>query len=104
MLGVGGREDDRRRRIVFGELARDLQAVDTAHADVEQHEVGLFVVDDFECGFAVAGFTDDLVTREFGQQSAQALARQRFVVHDHHSSSGSLRCAHPVDAEPARGR
>lgn len=69
MLGVRGGEDHGRRHVHLRELPRDLQAVDAAHADVEQHQIGLFVVDDVERGFTVAGFADDFVAGEFLQQA-----------------------------------
>ena len=62
MLGISRGENHRWRHFHFGELASDLQAVHAAHADIHQHQIRLFVINDVECGFAIAGFANDFIS------------------------------------------
>jgi hypothetical protein len=94
VLGEGGGEDHRRRALLVGEVARDLQAVHAGHADVEQDEVRLLVADHGQRLGAVAGLARNLVAREFREQAAQAFARERLVVDDDHP--------HPEPSAPSR--
>src|SRR3546814_10082257 len=76
-------------------LATDLQSIHAAHADIEQHQIRFFVVDDVECSFAVVGLANDLVARKFLQEALHALTRQRLVIHNHdaHRSSPYVSCS-----------
>src|SRR3546814_13465755 len=75
-------------------LATDLQSIHAAHADIEQHQIRFFVVDDVECSFAVVGLANDLVDRKFLQEALHALTRQRLVIpnHDAHRSPPYVSC------------
>ena len=96
---VGGAEHHRRARLERGEMARGLQPVDAGHGDVQQHQVGVVLGHRVQRGMAVAHLGHQFHAVLRGQQRAQALARQRLVIGDHHLHFDS-----PVPPAPSSGR
>ena len=82
---VGGAEHHGRARFERGEVARGLQPVDARHRDVEQHEVGMVLRARMQRFAPIARFGDQFDPGLFGEQVAQAFAREGFVVGDQHS-------------------
>ena len=64
------------------QAARDLEAGEAGHLDVEHHEVRAVLLDDSQRLDAVGRLAHDLDTAELPEQEAQLLARQLLVVHD----------------------
>ena len=77
---VGGQHD----RAHVGEALPDhpggLQAVDPGHPDVEQHDVGLLLLDHRDGLLAVRGLADDIDVLGHVEVAAQALTDERVVV------------------------
>lgn len=78
---MGRAEDHSRRRFPLAESGRDLEAVQTGHADIQQDDIGLEAVDQRQRFFAIAGRgLEDAIAVQLPYQSGQALSRQRFVI------------------------
>ncbi len=72
-------------------MARGFQSVDTGHGDVQQYHVRLVLGASLQGAHAVLGLGHHFHAGLFGQQCAQALAGQRFVVgNDHLHGTGFL--------------
>src|SRR5204863_6924955 len=83
MLVMRCDEDHRRRVLEAAEMTRELEAVHSGHADVEQQHLRVARGQSLERLEAVARLAGDLVRqvgRDVLQELAQALARRRFVV------------------------
>ena len=80
-LRVGGDHDDGAGVAIFLELIEDLDAGEVGHANVEQDEVGGFVLCEFEGGEAGIGF-DDVVSPLFAFLPKRP-ADEAFVIDDH---------------------
>jgi hypothetical protein len=52
------------------------------HLDVEQHQVGLFPLDQLHSPRAVLGLTDEFHALDVHQEALEALASEGFVVDD----------------------
>ena len=74
----------------LGDRPGGLDAVHARHADVEEHEVGMVLLDQLDRLGAVLRLADDLeLGPDLGQAGAQLLAQQPLVVGDH---GGGGRC------------
>jgi hypothetical protein len=82
VVGVGGREDDRRGPVVGPQGRRHVEARAPGHADVEQHDVVVEGCEQDHGLVGVAGLTDHLHVGEVPQEEAQLLPRGRLVVDD----------------------
>ena len=99
MCVVRGAEHHRRARLERGQVARGLEAVDARHRDVQQHHVRMVFGAGVQGGMAIAGLGHHLYPGFRGKQRAQAFARQRLVICDHHPHRS---CAH-VAVLPSSG-
>ncbi len=81
-LVEGGDEDDGRRRLLAGERARDVDAVEAGHGDVEQQQVGRQGFGHADRAFAVARRSDQVDVGELREEQLQPFGRKRFVVGD----------------------
>jgi hypothetical protein len=67
-------------------MPRGLDAAHTRHANVEQHNRRPDAVDELQGIVARGAHIRYSPTRQFADQTLQALACGRFVVHDQHGS------------------
>ena len=88
VLIVRGDEDDLRRRVVAEHPPRDLEAGEPRHLDVQEHDVGLQLVDRGQRLDTVAGLADHLDAADLIEQVAQLVAGQLLVVHEHRFQNG----------------
>ena len=84
MLGVGGNEDEGRRRGQGIELAGQLHAVGAGHVNVDQGRVKALAHQQIHRIRRVGGFGGQFGAgvAAVAQQAAHARARQGFVIHD----------------------
>lgn len=81
VLVVSGRKDDR-RHVLRPHLAHHVDPREAGHLDIEEDEVRVQAVDDFDRFAAVRGLADDLGARLAGEQILQPLPGRLFVVDD----------------------
>ena len=75
----------------LGDRARRLDAGHAGHADVEEDEVGMVLLDQLDRLGAVLRLADDLeLGPDLGQARAQLLAQQPLVVGDHGAGRAML--------------
>ncbi len=84
---VGSAEHHRRPRFEAGQVAGCFQAVQPRHCDVQQDQVRLQLRARVQGLLAVAGLGHHVHAVLCGQQAAQALTRQWFVIGDDYSRS-----------------
>ena len=87
VLVVGGHEDHR-RHLLGADLLDHAEAVAGRHLHVEEHQIGLLVLDRVDRLLAVGALADQLDVLFLLQQADDALARHRLVVHDHRPDLG----------------
>ncbi len=82
-LIMGGAKDHCRRCFPLAQPRCDLEAIETRHADIEQHYVRFVGLDQRQGFFAIgrAGFQYS-ITLDFIDHAAQSLAGQGFVIND----------------------
>ena len=85
VLVVGGDEHDRRHPI-GADLLDDAKAVAHRHLHVEEHQIGMLMLNRADRLLAVGAFADELDVFFLRQQPDDTLARHRFVVHHHRSN------------------
>ncbi len=88
VLLEGRAEHDGRRMLLGHEVARRLDAIHARHADVEQNEVRLEGPRDRDRLTTVGGLAAGLRRHAPGEQAAEPLACERFVVDDQHFHRG----------------
>jgi hypothetical protein len=76
-------------------VAGHLQAIESGHADIQQHDVGVQLIGHLQGLLAVTGLADHAEARDFRQQLAQAAARRRLVIDDQYACG---RAAHAGSA------
>ena len=82
--------------------ARDLEAGQPGHLDVEEHQVRLQAIDGLERLHAVARLADDFDAPDLAEEIAQLIARQLLVVDEDGQSDPSC-CALPVQGDVELG-
>ena len=85
-------------RIALAHLRRGLEAGDSFHGDVHQHDVGPLAVGDLERLLAARGFGDHLHLAHSLQKRMDAGAHQRVVVGEQHADHPTARSFPPAAA------
>ena len=85
MLIERGDEDDVGTRSAVQHAPRHLEAGQTRHLDVQQHEVGLQAGNHIERFGTVTRLADDVDAPDLAEQIAELVARQLLVVHEYGS-------------------
>lgn len=79
---VGSGEDHvRERKLFFDKLAEDAEAIEAGHFDIEEDNVGAFVLDEGEGFEAVAGLADNRDVGEPLEEKDKLIASGLLVVH-----------------------
>jgi len=81
MLVVGGDKNDG-GRLPGGQGPGDFQAVELRHVEVQKHQVRLLLKNGINGIGAIVALADDLDIGLLGEEFAEAITRQRFVVHN----------------------
>ena len=76
---VRGHKNDGRHGPVL-DLFKDAEAIEFGHLDIEEEQIGLFFGNGLNGSCAIIAFADEFYVRFFNEQSADALASQRFII------------------------
>ena len=81
-LAERGKEENRARRELLGQLLRRLEAIHPWHADVHNDDVGASAFSDRDTGRPVGGFSNDAHVRRTREGEAEAFPDDLVVVDD----------------------
>ena len=74
------KDDHTNAGILLREMMQDVKPAAVGHRDIEQHDVGFEIVDQFDCFTALAGFADDSHAFDLFNKRSNPRANERVVI------------------------